>query len=219
MVDSIHHHSQFLKEETSTGLGLQSSPAQSVKSEKNPFYADFVDISTDLYGGMFHDSVHGLKHSVILDLRMYWASFQPDFNDKITLPAMACEFLPVDATGMAEKIMPDDYIYHAVFIQFQLQMLEKILLFSREKEAASLVLVFNRNTRDNIEIYREYITLEQDVITPSGQEIHAYIPVCASLCTQVAETLGRLGQDFRQTLWRNQKINKAQQHYLHSHPL
>jgi hypothetical protein len=101
--------------------------------------------------------------------------------------------------------------------QFQLNLLEQLLLFCDEKEAVKLVLNVYNAELDYLEIYSRFFVAEERVVTEQGERTQVTIPTDVHTYDEIIDFMDELGQNFRKVLWREQNNNPIIRQYLQRH--
>jgi hypothetical protein len=99
-------------------------------------------------------------------------------------------------------------------IRFHLKILEQLLLFCQEREVINLTLTFEEANLDYMEVFRHFFIVEAQISTVRGEQTEVLIPANDETYDELIKFMDRLGHDFRQNLWRDQKINPAFRQYL-----
>ena len=104
-------------------------------------------------------------------------------------------------------------------VQFQLKILEQLLLFCEEKDAVNLTLTFNETDLDYLEIYRRFFAFEEEVTTARGVQTKIVIQADVETYDDVIDFMDDVDTDLRQTLWHGQRMNPVFRKYLIDHSL
>ena len=181
---------------------------------------DCIQIASSLYIFRARDLDHNLTCEMSLELTEGFAFSRDDPRGKKYFnPIMACNFPSIDVSRFNEKVCWDEYLQGTLMLQFQLKILEQLLLFCEEKDAAQLVLVINNVNYDDLEIYRHFAVTEEQGIVAGGGHTKIVIPTDREAYDEVIEFMDKVDEDFRQTLWRHQKANPTFRKYLRDHAL
>jgi len=181
---------------------------------------DCMKIASSLYIFRARDFDHNLVCEMSLELTEDFAVSRDDIEEeKYFNPIMTCNFASIDVSRFNEKICWDAYLQGIIMVQFQLKILEKLLLFCEEKDVAQLVLTISNVNYDNLEIYRHFSFTKEQVIDVGEDQTKIIIPTDPQSYDEVIELMDKVDEDFRQTLWRNQKANPTFRKYLMDHSL
>jgi hypothetical protein len=116
------------------------------------------------------------------------------------------------------KVMENHYLQGIIMYQFQLRILEQLLLFCEGQDAANLTINIHDNDIDYLEIYRRFFVSEEKVITARGEQTQIVIPTDIETYDGVLDFMDEIYRNFRQSLWREQRTNPAFQKYLMCYP-
>jgi hypothetical protein len=103
--------------------------------------------------------------------------------------------------------------------QFQLRILEQLLLFCDDKDAANLTLAIHDTDLDYLEIYRRFVISYEEVAKAREEQTEIVISTDIETYDEVLDFIDEVDKDLRQSLWRNQKTNPAFREYLKSYSL
>lgn len=186
---------------------------------KNPFLFNFQQTSHNLYFFSAFDSDHGLACKMNVELKESYIDPQEGGEGNYLVPVAFCNFPNIDMRQLAEKVGWDDYLHVSIMIQFQLEILEQLLLFCGEKGATQLVLTISEVSYDDLEIYRHFAFSEVQVMTAEREQTEIAISSGVETYDEVVEFTDEFDADFRKDLWRNQKNNPLFRRYLIGHSL
>lgn len=186
---------------------------------KNPFLFNFQQTSHNLYSFSAFDSDHSLACKIDVELKESYVNSQEGEEGNYLVPVAFCNFPNIDMRQLAEKVGWDEYLQASIMVQFQLEILEQLLLFCGEKGAAHLVLTINEANYDDLEIYRHFAFSEVQVITAEGEQTEIAISSAAETFDEVIEFTDKFDADFWKDLWHDQKNNPLFRKYLIDHSL
>jgi hypothetical protein len=220
MLKLVINNSQPLCVKTSS-QGNKAKVAALTSLSQNSQSLDFRRLSQNLYAFSHHDLDHQLDCTMNVALRESYAYTEEELteDEKYLVPVAFCNFPTIDARRLAEKVYQDDYLQGTITIQFQLKILEQLLLFCERKDAAHLVLTINAVDYDDLEIYRHFANSEKQVITEEGEQTEIAIPTDVETYDELLYFMDEFEMDFQKTLWRNQKVNPIFRKYLVDHSL
>jgi len=201
------------KQSEEIDYGLEASPIGTL-------LFDCMNIASSLYIFRARDLDHNLTCEMSLELTDGFAFSRDDISEeKYLVPSMTCNFPSIDVSRFNEKVCWDEYLQGTIMVQFQLKILEQLLLFCEEKDVAQLFLTTNNVNYDDLEIYRHFAVTEEQVIAAGEDQTKIVIPTDLESYDEVIEFMDKVDEDFRQTLWRNQKANPTFREYLMNHTL
>ncbi len=184
-------------------------------SSQNSFLFDFQEISENLYAFRAHDYVHDLTCEMHVELKKNLVYPQDAREEEGYLaPVAACDLPHIDVQKLQGKVLGDEYLQGIIMYQFQLKVLDQLLLFCDEKDAVTLTLTISDSDIDYLEIYRRFFTSEEKVITARGEQTQIVVPTDIETYDDILDFIDEIDKSFRQSLWRDQKINPAFRKYL-----
>ncbi len=202
---------------------LQQNSSGNHKEEHTPpnnfspasLLSHFQELSKNLYVFSFHDIHHELSCEITLELKNNFALTEKDgHEDSHFVPVLSGDFPTIDLQRLQCKVPWDDYLHVLLVIRFHLKILEQLLLFCQEKDVLNLTLTFEEANLDYMEVFRHFFIAEAQVLTATGEQTKVLIPANEETYEELFQFMERLAHDFRQNLWRDQKINPAFRQYL-----
>lgn len=185
---------------------------------QNSFLWDFQEISPGIYIARFQDTFHELSCKVALELK---ESFIPSGGQERGYfeLILAADFPSIDIQLLQQKALWDEYLYGTLLIQFQLKVLEQLLLFCEDRDATHIFLSFNEANHDYIEIYQRFIISEEEIPSNHREKIEIIIPTDVSIYDELIDFMEEIDHSFRHTLWREKGVNSIYRQYLKSEAL
>lgn len=183
--------------------------------EGNPnegFKAEIRKKGDNLYTLFARDAAHCLKCR--FDLEM-----QEDAEDLEPM-SVVCHFPDMPAEVLFAMIEEDETLLGMILIQFQVKVLEKLLLFCSE-QCASYLFVHTSHVPEEdhaLGIYSNLAAYEGLVPTATGNKVQIAIPTTMEPYDKLVDLMDKLNREFRQTLWREQRTNPAIRRYLKANP-
>lgn len=182
------------------------------------FVFHFQELSPNLYVFRAKDYAHDLSCEMPVEVTETFVSMENDDEEGgYFAPAVSCNFPTISLEKLNKKIDFNNYIRGILVRQFQLNILEQLLLFCDEKRAAKLILTMTNIELDYLEIYSRFFISEERVLTSKGEQIQVVIPTDVHTYDEIVDFVDELEQDFRKILWREQRTNPAFREYLMSH--
>lgn len=99
-------------------------------------------------------------------------------------------------------------------VMFQMRILEQLLVFCATHQASTLVIFADDAQAEELEIYRDFLVSQEEVLTPAGEKTEMVIPADRKTFDAWVDFMGDVTSQFRQTLWQAQKTNPAIKNYL-----
>lgn len=186
---------------------------------QHSFLWDFQEISSGIYIVRFQDTFHELSCEFALELKESFVPSEGETEGSFIQPVLVGNFPSIDIQRFQQKILWDEYLQGMILIQFQLKILEKLLLFCENKQASYLLLTFNEANKDYLEIYQCFIISEEEILSTDGEQTEITIPSDVSAYDNLIDLIEEVDHKFRKTLWREQRVNPIYRHYLKSQVL
>jgi hypothetical protein len=144
----------------------------------------------------------------------YSESLEGDSEGYGFVPVIASDFPEIDIQRLMTKVNGDKYLQDVILTRFHLNLLEQLLIFCRRKEATHLIMTMDMDKLDYLDIYRDFVIFEDEVMTSIGEQTEIIIPTDTQTYVTVIDCMNKLDQDFQQTLWREHKNNSTLRNYL-----
>lgn len=155
-----------------------------------------------------------------MEVKEIFVSLKEEGEGGYLAPTVACSFPPISLEKLNEKTGFDSYLQELLMGQFQLKILEQLLLFGDRQDAVNLTLTLHDTVNgaglDYLKFYRRFLVSEEQVTTPTGRETQIIIPTEVDIYDNVIDFMDKIDREFRCALWRGQSINPAFQEYLKS---
>lgn len=184
---------------------------------RDSFQTHFQQIANNLYRLSAHDFNHDLVCEMNVEMRESYVPSEEEGG--YLVPIVFCTLPNIDLHRFKEKVWEDEYLEGSIMVEFQLKILEQLLLFCEEKEASYLILTINDINDDYREIYRPFALSEEEVVTAEGRQTEMTISTDVETYDEVVVFMDGFGSDFRQTLWHDQKANPIFREYLINYSL
>jgi hypothetical protein len=181
------------------------------------FLYDFRELTSNLHILRCHDFSHKLACEMTLERteRLAYTESMDDAEEGYGfVTVIAADFPSIDIQKLMEKVNGDTYLQEVLLTRFHLNLLEQLLLFCKKKEATHLILILDNDELDYLQIYRDFLISEEEVMTSHGEQTEVIIPTNRETYAMVTDYMEKLNQDFQQTLWREQKNNSTMRKYL-----
>jgi hypothetical protein len=203
------------------GSALSQGLEANLATLSDSFLVHTQEFSPNLHVFRAKDYTHQLLCEMTLEVKEVFVSLEEEGEDGGYLaPIVACSFPPISLQKLNEKTSFDGYLQELLMGQFQLKVLEQLLLFCEQKDAANLMLTLNDPVNeadlDYLKFYRRFLVSEDQVTTPRGEETQIMIPTDVDTYDQVIDFMDKIDREFRCALWRGQSINPAFREYLKS---
>jgi hypothetical protein len=199
---------------------LPQNPEAASTILDSPFMFDFHQLFQDLYIFNGKDYGHDLLCKMTLELKETFVSFEEGEEGQGHIEsAVICNFPGLNVEKLIEKVGFDVYLQKIVLFQFQLKILEQLLLFCEKKDAATLVLTIDDADLDCLDIYSQFVASAKKVMTARGGQTEIVIPTDVETYDDIIDFMDKIEKHFRKTLWRGQTTNLDFREYLKKHAL
>jgi hypothetical protein len=186
----------------------ENAPPSRPVASKAEFMVDVKKRGFDLYEMTIQDPFHDLEGELMLEIERNPSQPAPR--------TVVCHF-PAILLQEGNKLMgQDELLYGLVMVQFQMKILEHLLLFCAKHNASHLVIYMDDDQVEGFGIYQDFLIHQDPTWTKNGEQTEMVIPANKEtiddwMVFMAATTLG-----FEQELWREQRSNPAIRHYLKS---
>jgi len=189
-----------------------SSQTTSNSQIKPSFMAEVQLRGPNLYSLLARDPSHYLECELILETE------ERDL-DSLEPGAVICHFPNISDEKLQDHIWLDDTLYGIIMIQFQIKLLEQLLLFCATHYASKLIIFADDVQADALGVYQNFLTYKDQTLTYKGEKTEMVIPGDQATFDAWVDFMEKITIDFRQTLWREQRSNPFIRQYLKNHPL
>lgn len=198
-------------EETASHLTLVVSNPDPVQentpepaSSNTGFMVEVRNIDPRTYEMEVQDSFHDLEGSLLLDIKK---------QRKKT--AVVCHF-PDIFDDSNKFLAEDETLYGTIMVQFQLKVLEQLLLFCGDHDASQLIISMDDASAEGFEVYHHFLAQQNHNLTTDGEQTKMVISVNAEALNGLRNFMKENTLQFEQGLWREQGSNLAIRNYLKS---
>lgn len=198
---------------------IEEPKSDSIQSPQHSFLWNFRKLSSGIYLARFKDTLHELFCEITLEVKESFIPYENQEKDGHLDFILVAAFPSIDIQCLQQKVLWDEYLYGTLFIQFQLKILEQFILFCEDKNAMQLFITFNEANQDYLEIYRRFLISEEEILSNLGEQIEITIPTDVNIYDELIDFMEEIDHSFRQTLWREQRVNPTYRFYLKSEAL
>ena len=181
------------------------------------FLVHIQEFSPHLHTFMAKDYTHELLCKMTLEVKEVLVSREQAGGGYLA-PVVACSLPAINLQKLNEKTGFDSYLQELLMGQFQLKILEQLLLFCEQQDAVNLMLTLNDTVNDAdldyLKFYRRFLVSEEQVTTSRGEETQIIIPTDADTYDNVIDFMDKIDREFRCALWRGQSVNTTFRDYL-----
>ncbi len=199
------------------GNALSQGLEPKLVPSSNSFLVHIQEFSQNLHVFTAKDYAHELLCQMVLEVKEILLPMNEREEKSTNLaPVVACNFPSINLEKLNEKKIFGTHIQGMLMCQFQLKVLEQLLLFCDKQGATNLILMIKDKNLAYLKTYSRFTISEKQVITPKGQYMQIVIPKNAGIYNKVLGSMEQLDKQFRYTLWRRQRYNPAIRGYLRS---
>jgi hypothetical protein len=164
-----------------------------------------------LYEMMAKDPSHYLECELALEVE---EGLDDDEEGKVI-----CHFPPIDDALLNKLVMEDETLYSFILIQFQMKVMEQLLLFCSDQCASQLTIYMDDDQAEKFGIYESFLVRQDKIVTVNGeQQTEMVMPADQETFDVWVDFMDQTRQNFQQTLWKDKKINPVIPFYLKSDP-
>lgn len=179
------------------------------------FICDFQEFSPNLHAFRVKDCTHELDCELVLEVKKSFVFLEKSGEkDPYLTTVVTCSFPTINLQRFNEKTGFDSYLQRLVMAQFQLNILEQLLVFCEQKDAGNLALAINDDNLGYIEIYSRFFVSASQVTTEKEEQTEAMIPTGTNTYDRVVDFIDKIDREFRCALWRQQRYNSDIREYL-----
>jgi hypothetical protein len=200
------------------GAALPQGLEANLATLSDSFLIHTQEFSPNLHVFRATDRDRALRCEMVLEVKESLVTLEKDGEEGTYLAKIVTCSLPgISLEKLNEKTGFDSYLQGILMFQFQLKILQQLLLFCEQQGAVSLIITLDDDMLDYIETYNRFFVMEEHVATPMGERTRIEIPTDADTQGEIIDFMDDLEKDFRKILWREQKANPAFQEYLKSY--
>jgi len=200
------------------GSALSQDLEANLATLSDSFLVHTQEFSPNLHVFRATDRDRALRCEMVLEVKESLVILEKDDEEGAYLAkVVSCSLPGISLEKLNEKTGFDSYIQGILMLQFQLKILEQLLLFCEQQGAVSIILILHDDMLDYFEIYSRFFVMEERMATPRGEQTRIEIPTDADTQNEIIDFMDDLEKDFRKILWREQKANPAFRDYLKSY--
>lgn len=190
-----------------------SAPRKQKFKARNPnakFTAEIQEEGHPRYTITAYDPFHCLECEVNLEIH------SNEEGEELDDGTVICHFSDIATEALDELIEEDEPLHGMILIQFQLKVLEQILLFCGDHADALNVLLEAEDRPEGhiLAVYEELATHKDKIPTATGKKIQLIIPATLETFDKLIDLINNINQDFRQMLWEDKGYSPAIWNYL-----
>jgi hypothetical protein len=182
-----------------------------ILEDRSPFSCDLYKKRSSQYVMVAKDPYHYLECDLTLDV------VEADVSNN-TSPLVVCEFSTISDEELMDFIWEDETLLGTILIQYQMRILEKLLVFCANHDAARLHLIVNEDESEKFSIYEDFVSYEATLLSQGTRKKTMVIPIGEKTFDGWVEFMEHIHKKLIQGLWADQRTNPAIRHYLQSNP-
>jgi hypothetical protein len=182
-----------------------------ILEDRSPFSCSLYKKSASEYVMTAKDPYHYLE----CDLTLNVVGADAENNAP---PLVVCEFSAISDEELDDFIWEDETLLGTILIQYQMRILEKLLTFCANHDAARLHLIIDEEESEKFGIYEDFICYETTFLSQETKKKMMTIPIEAKTFDGWLEFMENAHKKLIQALWADQRANPAIRHYLQSNP-
>ncbi|MDF3034119.1 MAG: hypothetical protein K0R76_1073 [Alphaproteobacteria bacterium] len=185
-------------------------PSGPTPISKVKFTAESRRIGPHLYEMRVQDPSHYLSCDVILEVE--------EKGNEGERRAVICHFPIIADESLNEFIKGDETLHSIIIIQFQMKVLEQLLMFCANHHAIQLFIYRDDTHGAGFEIYHHFLMHYDEAFIENEEQWAMVISSNQQTADALTDFMKGINLKFCQALWRAQRFNPTIRHYLQSHP-
>jgi hypothetical protein len=186
----------------------QKPPLSQCAASKGGVTVNIKKRGLDFYEMTIQDPSHDLECDLTLEI-----------EGDLARPAsrsVICHFPAILLQEGNQLMGADELLYGLVMVQFQMTILEHLLLFCAKHDASHLVIYMDDDQVEGFEIYEDFLIHQDPTWTKNGEQTEMVIPTNRETINEWMVFMAATTLGFEQELWREQRSNPVIRHYLKS---
>ncbi|MEI8295262.1 MAG: hypothetical protein WCG04_01910 [Alphaproteobacteria bacterium] len=183
---------------------------QNSRSRKSFFATEVRFKGPCLYRMAIQDPSHYVAVNLILEIK--------EALDEFDQGSVICYFPKISDEILQELTRQDNNLYSIIMIQFQMKILERLLLFCATHNATTLV-IFANDQNDDLGIYQDFLAYQDHLFVPNSEMTELVIAADQGAYRSWMDFMHRVTVELRQMLWNEQYSSSTIKKYLKSRPL
>lgn len=161
-----------------------------------------------LYEMILQDPPHYLACDLILEIE--------ENNQGYEERTVICHFPTLSNEELSDFVEGDEALRDMIMVQFQMKILEQLLLFCASHYASTLVIFADDAQADDLGVYHDFLTYEDQTLTSKDEKTEMVIPADRETFYAWIDFMDDINRKFQQSLWRDQRSNPTIRQYLKS---
>jgi len=182
------------------------------------FMAKIEEKGQDRYTMMAYDPFHRLDCEILLEICDDEDVLEV-YDEEVGPRTVICHFPPIIDKELNEFVEGDETLCGMIMVQFQMKILEQLLLFCSNHDASTLLVWVDHTAEGHaLEVYQNSAVYEDKIPTITGTKTQLVIPATLETFDNLMDYTDDIHQDFRKILWEDQSNNPAIREYLKLNP-
>jgi len=190
---------------------VKLSPSIGNSDATAPFTAKVRLRGPWLYEMAVRDTSHYLKCNLTLEVE--------EAQNEIELGRVVCHFPAILDKQLSAFVEEDETLHGMIMIQFQMKIMEQLLLFCGDYSVSHLVIYTDDEHAEELGIFQDFLIHQDQTLTPQGEKTEMIISTDSETFDEWIDFMEEVNLKFGQELWREQRHNPVIREYLKLHPL
>jgi hypothetical protein len=161
-----------------------------------------------LYEMQIRDPSYYLKCNLSLEVEEAQNEFEPG--------KVICHFPVIKEGQLRAFVEEDEVLYSTLMVQFQMKVMEQLLLFCGDYSVSQLVIYTDDAQAGELGIYDDFLVYQDQTITSQGEKTKMVIPTDTETFDDWIDFMEEANLRLVQGLWNEQKYNPVIRAYLKS---
>jgi hypothetical protein len=183
------------------------SPLQS-KTPKTEFTVEVKNRGPYLYEMAIYEPSHYLECTLTIEIE--------ESRDGLKPGQVICHFATIEDESLRDFVEEDETLYGMIMVQFQMKVLEQLLLFCGKHYVSQLILYTDDRQAEQLGVYEAFLIDQNQPLSMRGEKTEMVIPVNPKIFADWLNFMAQTTVKFMQELWREQPSNPIIRDYLKS---
>ncbi len=192
----------------SSSQSLQVIPSVRNSNTTSAFTAKVRLMGPWLYEMKIQDPTYHLRCDLTLEVEEAHSEYEPG--------KVICHFPVISDTKLRSFVEEDETLQGMLMIQFQMKILEQLLLFCGEYSVSELIIYTDDAQAEELGIYQDFLTHQDQTLTSKGEKTEMVIPTDSDTFDEWIDFMDEVNLKIGQELWREQRFNPTIRAYLKS---
>ena len=161
-----------------------------------------------LYEMVIQDPAFYLRSNITLEVEEAQNELEPG--------KVICHFPVIEDGQLKDFVEEDEILYSTVMVQFQMKIMEQLLLFCGDYSVSQLVIYTDDAQAGELGIYDDFLVSQDQTITSQGEKTKMVIPTDTETFDDWIDFMEEANLKLVQGLWCEQRYNPVIRAYLKS---